>query len=146
VLPAGLLPHLDGLTVEDVVVVAGGATFTVAGMNAAATCPRCRRRSGYAHSRYRGTTRDLPIGPNIVTFRVHVRRFFCVNRDRSQPLLNYVAASGWAVSGGWSQAGMAASMMRSMVPLTIEAISRRSEGAKGRVRWALIVPHNSSRR
>ena len=29
-LPAGLLPLLDGLAVEDVVVIAGGATFAVA--------------------------------------------------------------------------------------------------------------------
>ena len=82
--PAGLLPHLDGLIVEDVVVVAGGATFVVGSMDGAANCPHCRHRSDRVHSRYRRTMRDLPIGPNTVTLRVRVRRFFCVNRGCHQ--------------------------------------------------------------
>lgn len=83
-LPTGLLPHLDGLTVEDVLVYAGDATFAVAGIDGAAECPRCRHCSNRIHSRYRRTMRDLPIGPNTVTLRVRVRRFICVNRGCPQ--------------------------------------------------------------
>lgn len=79
-LPTGLLPHLDGLTVESVITRDQEATLAVAAREPAATCPHCSRRSDRVHSRYQRTLHDLPIGPNTLTLRVQVRRFRCANR------------------------------------------------------------------
>ena len=43
-------------------------------------CPRCQRRSGRVHSRYKRGRRDLPVCDQVVKLVVQVRRFFCDNK------------------------------------------------------------------
>lgn len=79
-LSAGVLPHLDGLSLEALTVEASAITITAASTNIAADCPHCGRTSDRTHSHYVRTLHDLPIGPHAVTVRVRVRRFRCRNR------------------------------------------------------------------
>lgn len=83
-LPAGLLPHLDDLSVERVVIHDQNVTLVVAAREPSATCPRCAHRSERIHSRYQRTLLDLPIGPNTVALHVRVRRFRCAKQGCSQ--------------------------------------------------------------
>ena len=83
-LPAGLLPHLDGLSVEDVIAHDREVTLVVTAREPTAACPRCTLHSNRVHSRYERTLHDLPIGPSSLSLRVHVRRFRCPNRRCSQ--------------------------------------------------------------
>lgn len=83
-LPAGLLPRLDDLDVEDVITVDHEVALVVAAREPIAVCPRCAHRSGRVHSGYRRTLHDLPIGPNHLALHVRVRRFRCTNRGCTQ--------------------------------------------------------------
>ena len=87
-LPAGLLPHLDDLTVEDLVSRDQEIVLVVSARTQTADCPDCTAHSDRVHSRYSRTLRDLPIGSKSVTLAgasdpalsVRVRRFRCPNR------------------------------------------------------------------
>lgn len=79
-LPAGLLPHLDDLTVEDLVARDEEIVLVVSARAQTADCPDCTAHSDRVHSRYSRTLRDLPIGSKSVTLSVRVRRFRCPNR------------------------------------------------------------------
>lgn len=83
-LPVGLLPHIDELSVENVIANDQMVTLFLAAREPIAACPRCDRCSDRVHSQYQRTLHDLPIGPNVVTLQVRVRRFRCISRDCSQ--------------------------------------------------------------
>jgi transposase len=84
VFPAGLLPHLDELDVEDVIPGEQGITLGVTARELCAACPRCTYLSDRVHSGYRRTLHDLPVGPNNLALHVRVRRFRCTNRNCPQ--------------------------------------------------------------
>jgi transposase len=83
-LPFGLLPHLDYLVIENVIVREREVVIVVAAREPTAPCPICTRRSDRFHSEYLRTLHDLPIGPNTVVLRVRVRRFRCSDRHCRQ--------------------------------------------------------------
>ncbi|WP_166822544.1 transposase family protein [Thalassoroseus pseudoceratinae] len=56
-------------------------TFSLSPLALAAACPDCGQETGYIHSRYTRTARDLPIQGRPVRLYLTVRRFFCRNAD-----------------------------------------------------------------
>ena len=69
--------HLDGLHVEQVVIVDDAVQIDLYRTARTARCPGCRRRSHRVHSRYRRRIADLPIAGCEVVLHLRVRRFRC---------------------------------------------------------------------
>ena len=77
--PVGLLFHVDGLSVEEVIIEDHDVTLVITATGHSAACPRCTHASTRVHSCYLRTLHDLPWADMAVTFRLHVRRFRCTN-------------------------------------------------------------------
>ncbi len=76
---ATLFPHLAGFRVQHAHLSGEQLILAVAARRHTASCPHCRRRSHWIHSRYRRCPSDVPINGLHVTLQVSVRRFFCRN-------------------------------------------------------------------
>jgi transposase len=74
-----LLPHLDGVKVNEVAQTSVGVVLHAAARSAEQSCPACSVASGRVHSRYQRRLADLPIAGRLVELCLTVRRFFCVN-------------------------------------------------------------------
>jgi transposase len=74
-----LLPHLDGVVLDEVRHGPGGARLTARVRADTAGCARCGQLSARVHSRYRRRLADAPIGGRPVEIVLRVRRFFCDN-------------------------------------------------------------------
>jgi len=73
-----LLPHLAGVIVEGVAVVAGLVLVTARARAPEAACPKCGTASRRVHSRrYSRRLADAAIGGRRVVIQLAVRRFFC---------------------------------------------------------------------
>ena len=68
-----LLPHLAGVTVEEVTVAVGVLLVTARAKAAAAACPKCGTASGRVHSRYSRRLADAAVGGRQVEIRLTVQ-------------------------------------------------------------------------
>lgn len=84
--PVGLLFHIVGLSVEEVIIQDHAVTFVVTATGHTAACPRCSHASKRVHSRYSRTLHDLPWADMAVTVRLQVRRFRCSNPSCPQAI------------------------------------------------------------
>ena len=71
------LPHLAGVTDEEVTAAAGLLLVTARARAPEAACPRCGAVSRRVHSRYARTLADAAIGGRQTVILLAVRRFFC---------------------------------------------------------------------
>jgi transposase len=76
-----LLPHLAGVIVEAAEVTGTRVRIWARSRAGGASCPRCGQFSERPHSGYERRLADAPIGGQLVTIRLAVRRFFCGNPD-----------------------------------------------------------------
>jgi transposase len=74
-----LLPHLAGLSVEEVVVAGGVVCCRVRAVAAGACCPGCGAWSGRVHDAYRRRLADAGIGGRRVVLVVRARLLACQN-------------------------------------------------------------------
>ena len=72
-----LLPHLAGVTIEEVAVAASLLLVTARARAPEAACPKCETVSGRVHSRYSRRLADAAVGGRPVEIVLAVRRFFC---------------------------------------------------------------------
>ena len=72
-----LLPHLAGVIVEAAEVTGTQVRIWARSRAAGASCPRCGQFSERVHSGYERRLADAPVGGQMVTIRLAVRRFFC---------------------------------------------------------------------
>ena len=84
--PVGLLLHVDGLSVEEMIFYSQAIVLVITPTSRSAPCPRCSHASDRIHSRYYRTLRDLPWADMAVTLRVRVRRFRCTNPSCPQAI------------------------------------------------------------
>jgi transposase len=73
-----LLPHLAGVIVEEVAVMAGLLLVMARAAAPEATCPKCGTVSGRVHSRYSRRLADAAVGGRQVQIVLAARRFFCL--------------------------------------------------------------------
>jgi transposase len=74
------MPHLSGLSIEDVGPGSDGVVVIDAAIAAsAAVCPYCGGESMRVHSRYWRRLADAAVAGRAVQLRLRVRRFFCDN-------------------------------------------------------------------
>ena len=85
-LPVSLLSHLDGLSVDEMIIRVKRVIVFLAAENRTAPCPRCAQVSDRVHSRYRRTLHDLPWADTTVILRLRVRRFRCTNPTCSRAI------------------------------------------------------------
>jgi transposase len=74
-----LLPEVDFLRLDDVVIGEEGVTIRVTCQQAAACCPDCGQASQREHSWYTRRPSDLPCVGRKLRLEIRVRRFFCDN-------------------------------------------------------------------
>jgi transposase len=74
-----LLPDVNLLRLDGVVIDAEGATIRATSWQAAVCCPVCGQPSQREHSRYIRRPSDLPCGGRALRLELTVRRFFCDN-------------------------------------------------------------------
>lgn len=84
--PVGLLLHVDGLSVEEVIIQTHAVTLVVTATGHSTACPRCKCTSKRVHSRYSRTLHDLPWADMAVTLHLRVRRFRCTNPSCPQAI------------------------------------------------------------
>lgn len=77
--PEVVLPHLEGVAVEQVERSDGLLLLAGRCEIAEALCPKCGLASSRVHSRYLRTVRDLPVGGGRLVLQLQVRRFRCAN-------------------------------------------------------------------
>jgi transposase len=91
-----LLPSASELCLEQILSTPNLITIVVRACRSTAACPACSRVSDRVHSRYVRTMADLPWQGVRVRFRLHTRRFFCIQascarQTFSEPLPDTVA-------------------------------------------------------
>ena len=74
-----MLPHLDGVVLDDVRQGPGGVRLAARVRASTADCARCGQPAARVHSSYRRHLSDAPISGRPVAVVLRVRRFFCDN-------------------------------------------------------------------
>lgn len=93
-----LLPHLGGLSIDDVRSDDSGGEVIIEAAVASeeGVCPRCGTGSARVHSRYSRWLADTAVAGRAVMLRLRVRRFFCDNTGcAARTFVEQVA--GWTV-------------------------------------------------
>lgn len=76
-LPMTLLPKVQGLKLESLLVDNGMVSLSVASTRPSASCSICGHKSTRLHSHYLRTLADLPWSGRLVRLLLRVRRFRC---------------------------------------------------------------------
>ncbi|GAA2348616.1 ISL3 family transposase [Dactylosporangium salmoneum] len=76
-----LLPHLNGIEIDEVVDAESGLVIVARVHGSEAGCQACAVPSSRVHSRYRRTLADAPVAGRPFRILLWVRRFFCGNTD-----------------------------------------------------------------
>ena len=79
-----LLPHLHGVTIEQVDHGNDSVVIMARSVATAAACPGCGTPSGRVHARYERRLRDSALAGRPVMIRLQIRRFVCTADGCSQ--------------------------------------------------------------
>jgi transposase len=74
-----ILFTMPGFEIEEVVEKDGQLILQASSMVISGSCPKCDVRSDRVHSYYVRSPRDLPLGDQVVSLKLRVRRFRCMN-------------------------------------------------------------------
>ena len=75
------MPHLAGLTIDELERVDGAVVIRAHARGSTARCPGCGRRTKRIHSRYERTLADTAVGGQPVAIHLRVRRFVCAQTN-----------------------------------------------------------------
>jgi transposase len=74
-----ILFTMSGFEIEEVVEKDGKLILKASSTATSGSCPKCHVRSDRVHSYYARSPRDLPLGDQVVSLKLRVRRFRCMN-------------------------------------------------------------------
>jgi len=92
--PFYALLQLPGITISEVVIKDSQLSIVAIIKSKSGHCPHCSNKSNRVHSLYCRSLQDLSVADKQVNIKLHIRKFFCLNKRCSYKIFSQQLASG----------------------------------------------------